>query len=76
VAVNAFGLSLIAEKELPGVLGAGSVLEADGEGETLILSDGDLDAANDVVAEEFVGRLDEVGGLIEGDGAESGLKGG
>ena len=75
-AIEALGLRLIAEKELPGVGFAVQAVEADGEAEAAILGAGDLDIADELIVEEVVRSAVRGDGLIQGSGEETGLQAG
>ena len=73
-AVEALGLGLIAEEELPGIGLAVQSVEADGEAEAAVLGAGDLDIADELIVEEVVRSAMGGDGLIQGRGEETGLQ--
>ena len=75
-AVEALGLGLVAEEELPGVGLAEQAIKADGDAQAAILGAGDLDIADELIVEEVVRSAVRGDGLIQGSGEETGLQAG
>jgi hypothetical protein len=74
--VEAFGLGLITEEELPGVGADEEALKAGGEAEGAILGAGDVDIGCELLVEEIGGEAIDGDGLIQGEGMESGFEAG
>ena len=74
--VKAFGLSLVAEEEGPGVAVAGDTAEAFGEGVVAVLGAGDLQVADQVFGHGDDGVAGTVQGFVQAGGEEAGFQAG
>ena len=74
--VKAFGLSLVAEEEGPGVAVAGDTAEAFGEGVVAVLGAGDLEVADQVFGHGDDGVAGAVEGFVQAGGEEAGFQAG